>query len=79
MVLLDNLADLEEGVAPLQAHGLGLLGQGDDDAVVVRQDHDGLARKVGAVEPLAGRIEAVAVAQSVPHASYPKKNVTPVK
>ena len=59
------LLQLEVREACLDAEFLGLVGAGDDAAVVVGEDDDGFAVEVGPEDPLAGHVAVVAVDDAV--------------
>ena len=62
-VTLDQWFALEIWLTHLDAQGLGLVGAGDDAAVVVGEHHHRLALKLWVEHPFAGDIEVVAVDQ----------------
>ena len=61
LVLLDEGAGLEQGLAHFESNGLGFGGAGDDAPVVVAQDNDGHSVEGGLEGPLAADVEVVAI------------------
>jgi hypothetical protein len=60
-----ELAELKVGSAGFDAHLLGLVGTGDNTAVVVAEDHHGLAVEVGTEETLARDVAVIAINNGV--------------
>ena len=62
-MLRNQLADLEHGCAHPDTEQLGLIGTGNDTAIVIRKDHHWAFPQAGLEQPLTGCIEVVAVDQ----------------
>jgi hypothetical protein len=65
IMLPDDIPILVIGRAHAHAEFLGLVGPGDDAAVVVAEHDDGLLPEIRAKEPFARAIEAVTVDDGV--------------
>ena len=61
LVLFDEGASLEQGLAHFESNGLGFGGAGDDAPVVVAEDDNGHAVEGGLEGPLATDVEVVAI------------------
>ena len=60
-MLFDQVTDLEEGSAHLDAESFRFIASRNGAAVIVRQNNDGFSLQVGSEDPLAGSEEVVAV------------------